>query len=94
GTAILLSLFANYADFFLPNRLSRIAVPNIPAPMASATHMPTGKPTVVAPRKVTDTGVAFCTEKMAIAITKTAGIATTKNFTINAPQLAKRLSLE
>ncbi|MGD1865670.1 MAG: hypothetical protein ACFB0D_14050 [Phormidesmis sp.] len=55
-------------------------MPNIPAKRATATQIPTGKGTVFALKNVMGTGVAFCTEKIAIETLKTAEIITTKNF--------------
>ena len=73
---------SNYlALAFGPNRLNRIAVPSIPAPRAKASQSPRGSWVVSPLRKAIETGVPFWTERIAIAITKTAGIATTKNFT-------------
>lgn len=58
-----------------PGRLHRgwkIAPPNIPAVVLKANTTPTGISIDWKKRKFKDTGVAFCTDKIAIALTEAA----------------------
>ena len=68
--------------YLLEKTVSKPAVPSMPAARPNPNHRPKGRGTERNARNCREIGVAFCTDRMAIATTSNAGITTSRNLVI------------